>query len=300
MKINVHNSNNEFAKYYLTRFVDPSVKEHSFFKDSADNLNINLDYLQSLNISKKEILDFILTDTPSKFQESFSNILKEYTPIIDSNLSILQDSLDKLIPLYNNYLSKLFNVEINIPQLDIFLIPTRIKKNSNQKNYFASVHNKRPNTIFLVIYTADDLAKEENILMYLKVIIHEFTHVFLNNTKIFEKVIFKIKTNNYIKLNTNLVKITKLIKELICISMSFAIYDFGLAFNLFNWLEDLEMKSKVLEVNNYISETRNFLIMLNKDLDKDKFYIYFENYIEKLIVLGIKTANYRDLYKILK
>lgn len=298
MKINLQNSSQDFVKYYLTRFVDPKVKEHSFFKEMAKDLKIDLERLQSLSISSKEVFDFVVNDKVGKFQEFIPIILKEYKPIPESNLKILEEVLSPLVNRYFEYLKYLFGVDSDILEFDLLLIPTRVEKKNSQKNYFASVHRGKPTAIFLVIYLGDDLSKEETLLMYLKVFFHEFTHIFLNKNKEFDNFLLKIKETKYPDLDISFPRVERPIKELLCMNMSFATYDFGLAFNFFGWQEDLEIKNKVLEKNNFFSITHNFLFNLSQSDIKDKLESFLGNYMEDLIQAGLLKASYKDLYKI--
>ncbi len=234
MKINIKNSSQDFAKYYLTRFVDSKVREHSFFKEIAKDLKVDLDKLQGSGITGKEIFDFVANDMIGKFQDFIPLILKEYQPITEINLNILERTITPLINKYFSYLESLFGIKINIGEFYILLIPTRVERKQNQKNYFASVHKGKPTSIFLVMYLDDDLNDKDTLLMYLKVFFHEFTHVFLNKAKDFDNLLLNIINTKYKDLNINFQRIERPIKELFCICMSFAIYDFGLAFQFFD------------------------------------------------------------------
>lgn len=297
MKIDIKNSSQDFTKYYLTRFVDPKVKDHSFFKEIAKDLKVDLDKLQGLGITGREIFDFVAKDEIGKFQDFIPLILKEYQPINETNLNILEKTLSPLINKYFKYLEKLFGIKVNIDKFDLLLIPTRVEKKPKQKNYFASVHKGKPTSIFLVVYINDNLNNKETLNMYLKVFFHEFTHVFLNKAKDLDNILLNIINTEYQDLSINFERIERPIKELISTCMSFAIYDFGLAFHLFDWIEDLKVKERVIVNNKFISLTRDFLIKLENGGEKNKLEKYLGQYVDELIKSDLLKATHKDLYK---
>ena len=196
----------------------------------------------------------------------------------------MKKSLETKIQQINTFLEDLLGSQSELKNIKLTLIPTEITPRINYLSFPASVHERDPKKIFLIIHLSDNLKDENLLIVYTKTFFHEFSHVFLNTNKIFENILKKEWFKEYKEINPR--EYRKRIKELIASSL-FYYKGFGFAYSVLGLEEDLKEKEDSLKKNKYRKMTFDFLEELKNSKDEKKLEKMLPVFIEELVKEGL-------------
>ncbi len=282
MKLKLINSEKDFVIYYLSRFLENEPEK--FFIKSASDFDIDLQELKALNFDKNINNELVLGKKISILKPHKKLLKSEYNPISKDNALLLKKSLKTKIQQVNTFLEDLFGSQSELKNIKLTLIPTEIIPRINYLSFPASVHEKVPNKIYLVMHIQDNLENKDILLMYLKTTFHEFSHVFLNLNQEFSDILRAEWIKNYKNINPR--EYRKRIKELIASSL-FYYKDFGFAYSVLGLRENLKEKEDSLKKNKYRKMTFDFLEELKNSKDEKKLEKMLPVFIEELVKEGL-------------
>lgn len=282
MNLKIVNSSTDFIIYYLSTFLEK--KQTSFFKKTAIGFGITENWLDNLGFKNEDFNKYIINNINPLKKEDSDFFLKNYFPTNSANIKILEEGVSKNISTLENFLRELFGSKSDIKEIEISLIPSNLMPREDFLSFPASVHEKVPNKIYLVIHIQDNLENEDILLMYLKTTFHEFSHIFLNLNQEFSDILRTEWIKNYKNINPR--EYRKRIKELIASSL-FYYKDFGFAYSVLGLRENLKEKEDSLKKNKYRKITFDFLGELKNSSDKDKLENLLPVYIDELTKGGL-------------
>lgn len=206
-------------------------------------------------------------------------LLENYKEINKEGIFIFKNYIKDYIEKYWNLLSEVFTFHI-LDNLEISLIPSPIKMEEVNK-LSAFVIKTLSSKIFFSIYEDEKFKDTNRNLYYLKTLLHELGHVFINNHKEFQDIL-KTEYNNKYK-NINSWNYRNIIEELIVSSLNFSLKDFGILYKDLGFVENEIEKEKSLFENKYRRMTYEFLEDLKNNKSKDKLKIELPKFISKLV-----------------
>lgn len=282
MKLKLINSEKDFVIYYLSRFLEN--EPNNFFIKSASDFDIDLQELKALNFDKNVNNEFVLGKKISILKPYEKLLKSKYHPISKDNALLLKKSFETKIQQISTFLEDLFGSQSELKNIKLTLVPTEITPRINYLSFPASVHEKDPKKIFLIIHLLDNLKDKNLLTMYTKTFFHEFSHVFLNTNKIFENILKKEWFREYKEINPR--KYRKRIKELIASSL-FCHKDFGFLYQDLGFEENMDKKEDSLKKNKYRKITFDFLEELKNSKDEKKPEKMLPVFIEELVKEGL-------------
>lgn len=199
MNLKIVNSATDFIIYYLSTFLEK--KPASFFEKTTIDFGITKDWLDNLEFKNENFNKYIINNINPLKKEDSDFFLKNYFPINSANIKILEEGVSKNISTLENFLRELFGSKSDIKEIEISLIPSNLMPREDFLSFPASVHEKVPNKIYLVIHIQDNLENEDILLMYLKTTFHEFLHIFLNLNQEFSDILRTEWIKNYKNIN---------------------------------------------------------------------------------------------------
>ncbi len=277
MKIDISSKEKDFTTFYLARFLNKEL--NSFYKKSMENLEIKKEDLENIVLKEKEYEDFIAGENIYSLKENIKNLSKKFSPISKENQSILNSSISKNTTILKIFLDKLFTQNDAIDSIQISLIPTFLTPRETFLSFPGSVFKKDSKKIYLIVHTEDNLKEEKLLETYLKVFLHEFSHVFLNTHKKFLDILENFLKEKFKEIDIR--EYQKRVGELL-VSSLFYFKDFGFAYKAFLFKENQKEKQISLENNKYRKITFQFLEDLENSKLENKLEIFLPKYLEKL------------------
>lgn len=271
-----------------------------------------LNFDKVFNIDKSKIISLTLDDEQWKTllydYENFEYI-KEYDFLFNYYESIKEELMSKVSIETEKYLEKYYSFLIDIfgesdldKEIEIAFIKSPIKgarENNAKQTLDAFVFRDSKNKIYISFDSEKANSGESDFLYYIKLILHEFSHIFINNNQNLKDIINKEYTNNFEKgINKDLKEndFYGRVGELIVSSLFFpdspplSYKDFGFGYNVLGFQENLENKKDSLEKNKYRILCLDFLETLKNNFEstrENKLENELSVFIEKLIVSGM-------------
>ena len=282
MKITYSSTKEDFFIFYLSQI---------FFKKPV-YLNEMYNFAGLFKIDKDEIRSLEVTDSQKKdfFEGKNFEEFKKYYFLYDFYKEVDEEKINIVLKSSENYLEKalwslteLFGESQMSPNIEIAFVQYSIKNQETDLNAFTSKFLK--NKIFLAFNDAFDIKDTQAVNYYIRVIIHELTHIFINENTSFQEIFKEEWTNKYKNINPKDYRFD--IEELLTSSLIFPYKDFGFLCEDLGFEENLNKKEDSIKKNKYRKITFDFLEELKNSSDKDKLENLLPVYIDELIKGGL-------------
>lgn len=286
MKFIYLNTKQDFAASYFARIF---WKEgHSIDKDDSiwreklvKYFGIEENKIRSIqNVNNKVRRDLFLDHKTSQYQDEFSKIegfFRKVDPIIIRK--IVKD-VEKYLDKYISLLESLF-LESNLPED----IKVSFLEGIDINFYNAFTYYFIPNQMYLFIPKKEVLT-EEKLLAYSKTILHELTHLYLNNSQSFYNSLKSFWLKNYKgKISGNIFRTR--VEEIIVNTLVNGNRDFGFSYPYIDIKNNESREKEVLGKSRTIDLTYVFLNNLKNSHEKNKLEKYLPEFIRELVKNGL-------------
>jgi len=246
----------------------------------SDIYNVPEEKRWALKISEEEKKEIISGSIEQNIFKENSFLLKNYREISEEVSSILRERIESFLPQYLNILESMFG-SYDFEEVDLCLISTPIKMET--KLLPAFVIKALPKKIFLSVKEGN--IHKDDIIFYTKTFLHELGHVFLNNNQIFQKILLEEWKDKYRHIDSW--NYRNIVEELLVSSIMFSYKDFGFAYSVLGFEEDLKEKEDSLNKNKFRVITFKFLESLKKSKEENKLEKLLPLFISELVEEGL-------------
>ncbi len=285
MKFTYTNSKDDFFIYCLTQIINKNNNKLLFSNDNygkelGEALSINKDIINSIILTNKNKVDIYNSKNLKKYNK-YQFLYDKFEKIDNKKMFILTEELNKITKEYVSFLTNIFGKSDLSESINISFIHLIDNSKLFFKSFTTRVNTKK---IFFVfnknINLKDKLIFNKKIL----ILLHEFTHIFLFQNKKFQNILKKEWNNNY--KNINPVYFRNNIEEILTSTIVFPYFYTGLAFEILDYKENQDSKTKLFSKNKFIKISYEFLILLKNNNEENKLDNYISIFIKNLYKKG--------------
>lgn len=284
MQVKYSNTKEDFFIFYFSQVFLKRITYNNWVFDFVDVFKVKKEKIRSVKLDNETKTKLLKGENLGIFLK-YDFIYNFYTPIS-------KDKMDFVIAILNQKLSKLYIFlekligKSNLPKsINIAFVQSPVNKARTDLDAFTSKATK--DKIFFNFDNNIDLRDTDKIHYYIRVLLHEFTHIFINHNECFQKVMKDEWVKNYKDIDVNKYRLN--IEELMVGSIIFPAKDFGFSFKEIGLVEDEDKKRDSINKNKYRKMTFEFLENLKNSREKNKL----EKYLPKLVGKLVK----KDLFK---
>ncbi len=284
MKITYSSTKSDFFIFYFSQVFLKKPTYFDYIYDFASVFNVHREKIRSLEISDKQKIKL--------FNGEDLNDFKDYHFIYDHFLGIDKNKMDFIINNLNEksnnlfkFLNNIFGESILPPETHISFIQSPIKNAKTDYNAFTS--KKIKEKIFFNFDNNIDINNIDEINNYIKILLHELTHTFINHNNHFQSIMKNEWIRKYKESGINIADYRLNTEELIVSTLIFPAKDIGFAFKFLDYSENEEKKKDSLEKNRFRKFALDFLYNLEKG-----------NYLEKELPLLLENLINNGMFKI--
>ena len=285
MKFTYTNSKDDFFIYCLTQIINKNnnkllFSNNNYGKELGKVLSINKDDINSIILTNKDKVDIYNSKNLKKYNK-YRFLYDKFQNIDNKKMLILTEGLNKIIKEYILFLTNIFGKSNLSKSINISFIHLIDNSKLFFKSFTTRVNTKK---IFFVFNKNTDL---ENKLIFSKkilILLHEFTHIFIFRNKKFQNILEKEWNKNYKSINP--VYFRNNIEEILTSAIVFPYFYTGLAFEILDFKENQNSKTKLFTENKFIKISYEFLILLKNNNEENKLNKYISIYIKNLYKKG--------------
>lgn len=180
-------------------------------------------------------------------------------------------------------LTELFGESQLSENIEIAFVQHSIENQTTDLNAFTGKFLE--NKIFLAFDDSLDIENVQVANYYIKVLIHELAHIFINENLLFQNILKEEWTSKYKHINSSNYRLNT--EELLISTLIFPNKDFGFLYKELGFEENLEKKEDSLNKNKYRKITFEFLEKLKDFKNEDSLKKLLPVFIEELVKEGL-------------
>lgn len=284
MKINYSSTKEDFFIFYFSQVFLKKVIHGNRIFNFANVFNVNKEKIRSIEINNENKTKLLKGENLEDFSE--------YNFIYNFYRQIDQEKTDFIISLLNEKLSKLYIFlerlfgKSDLPEyIDIAFIQSPINGAKTDLDAFTSKVTK--DKIFFNFDNNVDLHNVNKINYYVRVLLHELTHTFINHNENFQRIMKEEWIKNYKDTGINVNDYRINTEELLVGSLVFPIKNFGFSFKELGFVEDEDQKKDSIEKNKYRKMSFEFLDNLEKNSSESKLEEELPVFLKNLVEGGM-------------
>lgn len=302
IKIKHSSTKEDFFVFYFSEIFIKKNRYNPAVLNFDKVFNIDKSKIMNLTLDKKQWETLLNDYENSEYIKEYNFLFEYYEPVREELMSKVSTEIEKYLEKYYSFLINILGESDLDKEIEIAFIKSPIKgaqENDAKQTLDAFVFRDSKNKIYISFDSEKANSNESDFLYYIKLILHEFSHIFINNNENLKELINKEYPNNLEKgINKDLKEndFYGRIGELIVSSLFFpdspplSYKDFGFGYNVLGFKENLENKKDSLEKNKYRILCLEFLETLKNNFEstrENKLENELPIFIEKLIKAGM-------------